>query len=332
MSGAYLKASHVPRPGTLLLLIERFNADGADIALRGEVMWTQDEASLERPETGFGLRFIELSTRADPGYLEDFLKGLEPNRPVPAIVFEERATGAHAVYRFPPMDLDPGLYKEDEAGFGELDEPIVVDLNRELERLTLEDSQSGTSASPATLAAPPSLATSPGQAEAPKAAPSPAKASRRPRSHKRSVTGIFTALFTRGPRLDDLSDLSAEVSEATPALGEGTLVHDTRRPKILLSWASGGVVARIESLQRQGATLWTSDAAPERGQEVTLQPVGAAPRFELAIVARVEARDDRKKSGVSWLSLTFVKVDEHGHAGRFQEYLRLINGPGADER
>src|SRR5262245_16672023 len=83
LSGAYLKASYVPKPGTLLTLVERFNSEGVEISLRGEVMWAQDEPTLERPETGFGIRFIELATRADPGHLEDFLKALDPTQPLP---------------------------------------------------------------------------------------------------------------------------------------------------------------------------------------------------------------------------------------------------------
>ena len=347
-SGAFLKASCVPRPGTLLTLVERFNSDGVDLALRGEVMWIRDEATLEQPDTGFGFRFIELATRADPSHLEDFLKALDPTGAIPAIVFEERATGAHAVVRFPLADLDPQSYKEEEPGFLELDEPVVVDLDRELDRLTREErgppapsGQARPAAPPPppipqpSGAVPPPLPGAPASGDKPNGAgssPNLAPASDsglRPRSRKRSVTGIFTALFSRGPRLDDLS---VEHAEPTPALAEGTLIHDARRPKLLLSWASGSVVARIESLGRQGAILWTNDAAPERGQEVKLEPVGTTPSFDLAISARVLTREDRKKSGVSWLSLGFVRVDERGRTGRFQEYLRHINGPGADER
>jgi len=329
LSGAYMKASHVPRPGTLLTLVERFNADGVDLALRGEVMWTQDEATLERQETGFGLRFIELATRADPGHIEDFMKALDPTRPVAEIEFDERSNGAHAVYRFPVTELDPEFYKEEEAGFAELDEPIVVDLDRELDRLDRLDERNR---GPVSDLAPPPLPPDLGSSDPPEVPPpmpprdDPAL---RSRTRKRSVTGIFTALFSRG-RVDDLA--VDQVSEPTPTIGEATLIHDSRRPKILLSWQGGSVVARIESLGRQSATLWTNDAAPEKGQEVTLKPVGVGPAFELAIQARILTREDRTRSGVSWLSLSFVRVDEHGRAGRFQEYLRYVNGPGADER
>jgi len=333
LSGAYMKASYVPRPGTLVTLIERFNADAVELAVRGEVMWTQDDATLERPETGFGVRFIELATRADPGHVEDFLKSLDPTRIVAEIEFEERANGAHAVYRFPVTELDPEAYREEEAGFSDLDEPVIVDLDRELDRL---DRQEGRNRGPssdlhgAAFVPPPlpKLDAPPlpdGPPPVPRDEPAP-----RSRTRKRSVTGIFTALFSRGTRLEDLA--VDQVSEPTPTIGEATLIHDSRRPKILLSWPGGSVVARIESLGRQSATLWTNDAAPDRGQEVTLKPVGAGPAFELAIQARVLTREDRTRSGVSWLSLSFVRVDEHGRAGRFQEYLRYVNGPGADER
>jgi hypothetical protein len=323
LAGAYLKAAHVPRPGTLLSMTERFNADGVELCLRGEVMWVQDDATLERPETGFGLRFIELATRADPSYVEDFLKALDPTRNITEIEFEERANGAHAVYRFPVWELDPEAYREEEAGFGDFDDPVAMDLDRELDRLGREDARN--SGGPVLDLAPPPLPPPPPQPEPSPAADTAARA----RSRKRSVTVIFTALFTRG-RIDDLA--VGEGVEATPAIAEATLIHDSRRPKILLSWQGGSVVARIESLGRESATLWTNDAAPERGQEVTLKPVGTGSAFELAIRARVLSREDRSRSGVSWLSIAFVKVDENGRSGRFQEYLRYVNGPGADER
>ena len=98
-----------------------------------------------------------------------------------------------------------------------------------------------------------------------------------------------------------------------------------------MSWPGGGSIARIESLGRQSATLWTNDPVPERGEEVTLRPIGAPSDLaELAIRARIVTRDDRR--GVTWLSVAFVRVDEQGRNGRFQEYLRHVNGPGADER
>lgn len=337
LSGAYLKASHVPRPGTLLTLYERFNPDGVEIALRGEVMWSQDEATLERPETGFGLRFIELSTRADPGHLEDFLRALDPTRGAHAIQFEERANGAHAVFHFPLAELDAALYKEeDEAGFAVLDEPVVVDLDRELDRLTREDARNG-GGGPGSDAMPPPVPVDldavpplPGEVASGGGA-GREESGLRPRLRKRSVTGIFTALFSRSSKVDDLA-VDHSHAEATPAIAEATLIHDSRRPKVLLSWQAQSVVARVESLGRQGATLWTNDLAPERGQEVMLKPVGSAAGFDLAILARIMTREDRAKSGVSWLSLSFVRVDERGRSGRFQEYLRYVNGPGADER
>lgn len=324
IAGAYMKASCVPRPGTLLTLYERFNADMIELALRGEVMWCQDEASLERPETGFGLRFIELATRADPGHLEDFLKALDPARPIGHIAFEERANGAHAVYRFPMIELERELYREEDSA--DLDDLVALDLEREIDRL---DEVAPVGAPPAIGAAP---APEPEPSAPARAAPEPRTAEPgRPRARKRSVTGIFTALFSRGARLEDVT--VDQVNEPTPTIAEATLVHDQRRPRILVSWPGGESVARIESLGRQSATLWTHDAAPERGEEVTLKPIGAPSDLsELLIRARIVTHDERKKSGVTWLSLAFSRVDEQGRNGRFQEYLRHVNGPGADER
>jgi len=330
LSGAFLKASHVPRPGAVLVLEERFNPDGVTISIRGEVVWCIEQPSLERPDTGFGFRFLELFTRADPGLLEDFLRALDPAFSVATggeIAYEERASGVHAVFRFPTVEPDPNRHPHVAPTTAPEDAP-VVDLARELERLSREEARQGRSPvdeAGRMIESQPFV-----MPEAPPPLPPPAET--RPRSRRRSVTGIFTALFGRGPREDQPVQ-----SEPTPALGmddaTGLLVHDPRRPRMLLSWGPKSVVARIESLGRQAATLWTNDAAPSSGEVVVLRPVGTPPGLQqLAIHAVVRSREDRQKGGLSWLSLDFTRVDEQGRVGRFQDYLRLVNGPGADER
>jgi len=330
LSGAFLKASHVPRPGTVLVLDERFNSDGVAISMRGEVVWVADRPSLERPDTGFGFRFFELFTKADPGLLEDFLRALDPAFRVATggeIAYEERASGVHAVFRFPFVDAEPGAYSDEPANTYEPDDPHVVDLDRELERLSREEARMGI---------PPLPPPPPDPSPVLSSSPDPSGGGRpelRPRSKKRSVTGIFTALFGGAKKSED----QPVGPEHTPALGmddnTGLLVHDARRPKMMLSWGTRSAVARIESLHRQNATLWTSDAAPDAGEAIVLRPVGTAAGLQLlAIHGVVKSREDRGKGGLSWLSVEFRRVDEQGRVGRFQDYLRLVNGPGADER
>lgn len=324
LSGAFLKAAHVPRPGTVIVMEERFDPDGVAISVRGEVVWVIDEPTLERPDTGFGFRFFELFTRADPGLLEDFLRALDPAFRVATggeITYEERASGVHAVFRFPLAPVDTDGYGGGQTGRSEPEDPHVIDLDRELDRLRREERRLGKDyenddpgPSPTPFAPPP--------------LPDP-----RPRSRKRSVTGIFTALFGRGPKNDE----PPVAPEMTPALGAddatGLLVHDARRPKMLITWGARTVVARIESLGRQAATLWTNEVAPDNGELVVLRPLGTPSGLQqLAIHGTVRSREDRGKAGVSWLSIDFKKVDEQGRVGRFQDYLRLVNGPGADER
>lgn len=329
LSGAFLKAARVPRVGTVLVLEERFNPEGVAIAVRGEVVWAIDEPTLDRPDTGFGFRFFELFTRADPGLLEDFLRALDPAFRVATggeITYEERASGVHAVFRFPYIEVDIDQFAAEVDDRIEPEEAHVIDLDRELERLSREEARMGLE--PPSL---PAIPDSPPPAVMPPLPPS--ATDQRPRTRKRSVTGIFTALFGRGGKNED----QPVGAEATPALGmddmSGLLVHDARRPKMLLSWGARSVVARIESLGRQAATLWTSDAAPEAGESITLRPVGTPPGLQqLAIHGVVKSREDRGKGALSWLSIDFTKVDEQGRVGRFQDYLRLVNGPGADER
>jgi hypothetical protein len=337
LSGAFLKASHIPKKGTVLTLLERFNPDAIDLYLRGQVVWTHETPSLEHPDTGFGLRFIELSTRADPAHIEEFLRALDPSNPEvrsPEIHFEERAQGAYAVYRFATGPIEPEAFAPEEPGFLEQDEPAVVDLDRELDRMTREDAR-GRSTPPPPLAPAPIPAAEPPPVRAPSLAePSrpegpPSDVPNRQRSRRRSVTGIFTALFSRNKG----GDLPVDRSDATPGFVDaGQRVNDARRPKVLLVWGSHSTVARLETLSRQAATLWTSDIAPTRGLDVEIHPVGTPPGLDLVIHGRVESLQPPTLAGVSWVQVAFSRVDERGKAGRFQDYLRLLNGPGGDEK
>lgn len=340
LSGAFLKASHIPKKGTVLTLVERFNPDAIDLYLRGQVVWTLETPSLEHPDTGFGVRFIELATRADPAHIEEFLRALDPSSPEvrsPEIHFEERAQGAHAVYRFATGPIEPEAFAPEEPGFLEQDEPAVVDLDRELDRMTREDARGQGAPPPPTREPAPRPVAEPTPVRAPilpepsrvEPAPVPNDVASRQRSRRRSVTGIFTALFSRGKG----GDLPVDRSDATPGFVDaGQRVNDARRPKVLLVWGSHSTVARLESLTRQGATLWTSDIAPTRGLEVEIHPVGTPPGLDLVIHGRVESLQPPTLAGVSWVQVAFSRIDERGKPGRFQDYLRLLNGPGGDER
>ncbi len=344
LGGAFLRASHIPKSGTVLNLLERFNPDGVDIAIRCEVVWLQDVPTLERPDTGFGVRFVEAVTRADPSNLEDFLRGLDPTLTSFDISFEERANGAFAVYRFPAVDIDPSIFRDDEHGFADLDEPAIIDLDRELERLGREErrieeeSRPGSWSSPA-FAPPVPSASSPRLPVGPQTdsqtspLPNAAPATAADRSRKkRRVTGIFTALFNRGAK-------PAETAPTVdPTSSPASRIPDEQRPKVQITCAGQSVVGHLESLSRQGATLWTTDMTPDEGMTILLRPVGAPPTIEpLAIVATVgavAAAPDRegptgnRGPGVTWMSVTFIRVEEQGRPGRFQDYLRLVNGPG----
>jgi len=348
LGGAFLRASHIPKTGTILNLLERFNPDGVDMALRCEVVWLQHEPSLERPDTGFGVRFVEAITRADPSNLEDFLRGLDPTLTTFDISFEERANGAFAVYRFPAADLDPTLFRYDEHGFADLDEPAIIDLDRELERLGREEQRLSLNTSPppeantTTFPPPVPQASSPALPVGPRTdsqtSPLPTAASADRGRKKRRVTGIFTALFSRGAKP---AETPVAAADPPPDQNQAARTFDERRPKVQVTWAGQSVVGRLESLSRQGATLWTTELRPDEGATLMLRPMAAPPHIEpLAIVgtvANVDAggnmtsRDDTLNSNAFWFSVTCARVEEQVRPGLLQDYLRLVNVRGADE-
>jgi hypothetical protein len=355
LGGAFLRASHIPKSGTVLNLLERFNPDGVDIAIRCEVVWLQDEPSLERPDTGFGVRFVEAVTRADPSNLEDFLRGLDPTLTSFDISFEERANGAFAVYRFPSVDIDPSIFRDDEHGFADLDEPAIIDLDRELERLGREErriadegSRPGSWNSPAfpppvppasSPAAPVGARTDSQTSPLPTGSPAPAVATAAERGRKkRRVTGIFTALFSRGAKPAQAPSPAVDPTSSTKHTSR---IPDERRPKVQVTCAGQSIVGHLETLTREGATLWATDMRPDEGMTILLRPVGAPPTIEplaiVATVASVSAAPDHhathgsSSANVTWLSVTFIRVEEQGRPGRFHDYLRLVNGPGEGE-
>lgn len=100
-TGMYLSASHVPSAGELvrLTLIPKRGAIRADIF--GEVRWGHGAPSLDHPEPGFGLHFIEISCLEEESeglvrLLESF--GLEQARQL--IQLETRDNTRLALSRF----------------------------------------------------------------------------------------------------------------------------------------------------------------------------------------------------------------------------------------
>lgn len=340
IGGAFVKASVVPRPGSVVTLRERFNPAGVEIAVRCEVVWGIDRPSLERPDTGFGFRIQEVATQADPGHLEDFLRSLDPaykSIPGTDIAYEERTSGVYAIFRVPEIMARGEFFSDEDLSPANADELVELDLHAELDRLRR------TEAIPPPAADSPSPLT-PGfntRQTVPVGMPAfqdppgdplldPDDDSR-PRNKRRSVTGIFTAIFGR-PKLE------AEAAEAAaPALpdaptrpgGGGThgamAVREARRPAMVVSWGASTLVGRIDQLTAQQGAFWTTDTAPALGTQVVLRPAGATAPFDaLAIHASVIERSARPRGGGFRVVVVVARIDEQGRPGRFAEYLRFI--------
>ncbi|MFO0747841.1 MAG: PilZ domain-containing protein [Myxococcota bacterium] len=115
LSGAFIRADHVPNPGTILLLEERFSPSGRSISMLGEVVWSLPTPSLDRPDTGFGFRFFELATAAGANVIEEFLSDLDNdyrNAVDVHVVPDEGLGGVRAIMHFPLADLDPELFQD----------------------------------------------------------------------------------------------------------------------------------------------------------------------------------------------------------------------------
>lgn len=292
LGGAFFKASHLPQPGSILTLHERFKVDGGGVSLRCEVVWLADRPTLERPDTGFGVRFLEAVTRADPSNLEEFLLGLGDERTF-EIALEERAHGAYSVFRFPTDEALPA--PEVEHDFTEHDEPAVIDLQRELDRLGREERKRD-----ARVQAP-----TPAIALKNVPPPTPVEPDLPRTRKKRRITGLFTALFSR---------------QRDPAQPE----ERASRLEVELHWQNQNVRARLEAIGPHGAAL-AAASSPLEGGQLVMRPLAAAPHSELAVVAIVTRREGRP-DGTFHVSLDFLEIDERGDLGRFERYLELVNG------
>lgn len=134
-SGAFLKASEVPAKGTHVTLREFIRGNRMGVRVRGEVVWTIPRASLETPETGYAIQFIEAFSVGDPGPLEEFIRMVAPGVS-PEIGSEDRNGQQCSVYRFPsPQTEPPTVERISGDAFDVLPE---VDLASELDRLERE--------------------------------------------------------------------------------------------------------------------------------------------------------------------------------------------------
>ncbi len=316
--GAFLKASYIPRVGTTLTLHEVYNRGAPEILLRAEVRWTVTDPTLERPDTGFGVAFLELFTREDPSTLEDFLRYLAPDLHTPDIQFEERSDGVYAVYRFAgdaSLPLGGAQLHEPES----LDEEELpsVDLERELARLEREARGDGGDVSPT-------------QGSGPEASEAPLR--RRTRSRRRSVTGIFTALFSRRrgdhePGFDDGPD--AFLTPAGDHPGDDDRRRGAQRPEVALSWNLGRARAHVDTLERAHALLRShGPQLPAAGDRLRLTPIDAAAdqtdELELCGVVDQLEQDD---GGGARFTVRFEDRMDPAREARFERWLRAVNGP-----
>ncbi len=290
LGGAFLKASHIPRPGTLLNLVERFSPSRHPVTLRVEVVWTSSHATLERPDTGFGVRFIEASTRADPSQLEDFLRILDPSFDGGLLTFEERALGAHAVYRFVEGDINASDYTDDDSATAGFDDHA-----------------------PTPHVATPSLPwPSPPEPRSTAVAPPLDRAPDATNRARKSVTGIFTSLFRRVGRRD------AEPQD-TPSPTPPPAARTLSPREVQLSWGNLRSSGLVQSIGPQSASLSVDGPLPSIGTAILMRPLGMPLALaDLAISAVVASRDG------TTVALTLLRTDDPRQRARILDYVDLI--------
>ncbi len=312
LSGAFARASIVPEDGTTLVLEELYAPTSQPLYVKAEVMWGHSLPTLVDPDTGFGLRFVEVYTQGDPHNIEEFLRVLDPSctQSLDDINFEERSQGVVAAYTFDHSDaeaqLDPEGTSEDEA----------IDLAQELDRLDEEFR----------IQSEPALATAAekkpsGDADDDIEDAATIKGLRRPRAGKRSVTGLFTAIFSRGRVTTQTVDRKRRAADR--------LLDPLHRPVVQVTWGdqeTNGFVARITETV---AVIAVGDEGPKRGDVVTIAPRGVSSgiaRLRISGLVAGESTDD-DDDAPRHITISFGRIDENGRAGRFLDYLRIVNGP-----
>jgi hypothetical protein len=323
--GAFVKAAFVPTPGTTVTFREVYN-HGARIFLRGEVAWVLDEPTLDRPDVGFGLRFIELFTQDDPGTLEEFLRYLDPGLEPPIdIQYEERPSGVFAVYRFTGENADDEGDQEaadgartakDAPGGDDLEDATTIDLANELARLEREQARTESPAA--------------GSPAAPASEPAPAAPRPRERSRRRMVTGIFTALFSRRREHAEEGFEPGRERSQTPPIGatDKPAVHDARLPRVTLGWDGDEIEAGVKTLGGELAVLRAKGPGPPVEAPVRITPLdGGDEVLGLSLRGRVlaYAAGDADRGDEYTLLLDAPEGREQGQ--RLTAWLRHVNGP-----
>lgn len=307
--GAQIKAAHVPERGAMVVFREVYNPGAPVIFIRGQVRWDSPVATLDHPETGFGIRFVEFFTREDPQALEDFLLYIDPDMPsAPEIQFEERADGVYAVHRFRDERAAGGASDPLEPDLGP-EELVSVDLEGELRRLAGDDE-------PVPPPADDAESDDPG-ARAPRG--------QRPRSRRRTVTGIFTALFGRRRDADEF-DAALTPNPDGPGRSPAAL-RDAHRPQVLLGWGEEAAQASVESLSRRRATLRVGGETPPDGAEIGVTPLGMGKDLAGFTMSGRVTRQVGGGAGGAVIELELrAPADAHA-AVAFESYLKAVNGP-----
>lgn len=306
--GAQVKAAYIPERGAMVVFREVYNPGAPVIYIRGQVRWRSPPASLDQPDTGFGVRFVELFTRDDPQALEDFLLYIDPDMPrPPELAFEERTDGVYVVYRFPEeRAAEAAALAEPELGEEEL---LAVDLEGELRRLAAREER-------------PAAAQGEGS---PGGSGAPAPRGQRPRSRRRTVTGIFTALFGKKREADEF-DAAATPSPEVPGPSRGAL-RDAHRPQVLLGWGEEVSQASVESLSRRRASLRVSGPTPSDGVEIGVTPLDMGKELAGFTMSGRVTRQVGDGGGGVLLDLDLrAPADAHA-AVAFEAYLKAVNGP-----
>ena len=97
-----------------------------------------------------------------------------------------------------------------------------------------------------------------------------------------------------------------------------------------VTWRGATKQASIISISSGMAQLSCAEKGPMQGETVVLSPVSDNRGLRrLKIHGMVTDRQIEGAGGASTFSVSFSRIDEQGRAGRFKDYLRIINGPAA---
>ncbi|MGM0578752.1 MAG: PilZ domain-containing protein [Myxococcota bacterium] len=147
------------------------------------------------------------------------------------------------------------------------------------------------------------------------------------RGAKRRITGLFNAIFGAGR--DDEEDDLAEATSRPPARGPGTadaVPVGATGVDVVVRWRERSIAARVVEISESMVSLVTAGEAPAYYERVSLAPTprsGRGPEFMMfGTVTRVR---EATTSGERAFDVRFMKVDEKGQTGAFQEFLRYCS-------